>query len=69
MFQTYYDKSTRLWYCFAVDNFGQVGDAEFAPTKELAIYLLGLERGSNPQKFARPMEMHFAAYEKELVAA
>jgi hypothetical protein len=68
MFQTYYDKSARLWYCYAVDNFGQVGDAKFAPTKELAIYLLGLECGINPQKFARPMEMHYAAYEKELGA-
>lgn len=55
-FETYYDKSNRIWYALAVDKNGhQIGDSQNAHTKELAIFYLGLEIGSNPSKFAQPL--------------
>lgn len=55
-FETYYDKSTRCWYALAVNKKGhQIGEAQNAYTKELAIFYLGLEIGSNPSKFAEPL--------------
>ena len=59
MIQTYYEKSMKLWAAYYCDSIGQLGDAEFADTKELACFNLGLEMGRNPQKFARPINEYF----------
>ena len=69
MVNTYYDKSMKLWIAYYSDNIGQLGDAEYAPTKELVCFNLGREIGANPQKFARKIGDYMPAYEAELSAA
>ena len=69
MINTYYDKSRKVWVAFYSDSIGQLGDCEFAMTKEVAAFNLGIEYGRNPHKFARPIGEYMTAYEKELSAA
>ena len=65
MIETYYEKSMNLWGAYFLDDLGQLGDAQFAETKELACYNLGLEMGRNPQKFARPISEYFESESAE----
>ena len=56
MLNVYYDKTMRVWCAFLTDAIGQIGDTEYAHERDNAIYMLGLERGLNPQKFVRQTE-------------
>lgn len=44
------------WEAFCVDEIGPVGEAVVAPSKESAIFLLGVIYGRHPDRFARPLE-------------
>jgi len=52
----YYNRQLHLWVAMMKDKKGQLGDCEYAQTKEMAIFLLGVEYGRNPQYFTRPLE-------------
>jgi hypothetical protein len=58
--ETYYDRPTRAWWAFVTDADGyQLGDAVAAATREDAVFQLGRNVGSEPEKFARPMADYF----------
>lgn len=52
---TYYNRQLHLWVALMKDEKGQLGDCEYGPTKEIAIFRLGVEYGRNQQAFARPL--------------
>lgn len=59
MVNTYYDKSRRVWVAYYSDSIGQLGQCECAHTRDIAVFNLGVERGSRPQNFARPLGQYF----------
>jgi hypothetical protein len=68
-FVVYFDKPTRVWWAYATDSIGQIGDAVHAATKEEAIYALGYAKGATPEKFTRDIGEYMPAYEAELTSA
>ena len=65
MIKVHFFQSMNLWGASFLDNIGQLGDAQFAETKELACYNLGVEMGRNPQNFARPISEYFESESAE----
>jgi hypothetical protein len=56
--QAYWDRQSRNWVAYYTDSLGQLGEAQYAATRDGAVFALGLEMGRNPQRFSRP----FAEY-------
>lgn len=49
--KTYYSKSKKIWFAFLEnDNGNQIGNAEFAPSKELAAFWLGVQYAKKRNK-------------------
>jgi hypothetical protein len=61
MFETYYNRSQKLWVAYYKDFIGQLGDAQYGNTKEQAVFRLGLEVGARPEDYSRPLGEYFAA--------
>jgi len=59
MVNTYYDKSRRVWVAYYSDSIGQLGQCECARSRDHAAFKLGVEYGSRPQNFARPLGHYF----------
>lgn len=53
-----YSRKMRMYKAHLEDQFGFVGGDYYAPTRDRAIFLVGKEYGSNPQKFARPIDWY-----------
>ena len=66
MLNVYYEKNCRLWVAFYTDDIGQLGESEFAKTRDDAVYQLGFEKGRHPEKFARPMSEYFEKENQKL---
>jgi hypothetical protein len=57
---SYYDRETKAWWAYVTDADGiQLGNAVAAHTLEDAVFQLGREVGSSPEKFARPLSNYF----------
>jgi len=52
--ETCFDVNSKKWLAVLADSKGQL-KGQYAETKELAIFKLGIEYGKNPQAFARPL--------------
>ena len=52
--QAYWDRQSRNWVAYYTDSLGQLGEAQYAATRDEAVFALGLEMGRNPQRFSRP---------------
>jgi len=66
MLNVYYEKSYGCWVAFYTDDIGQLGESEFAKTRDDAVYQLGFEKGRHPEKFARPMSEYFEKENQKL---
>ncbi len=68
MIHTYYDRSLRLWVAYLTDgntnpltktDDNQIGECEYHPNKDLAIFNLGVEHGfeCGRQQVAKRLEI------------
>lgn len=64
MINVYYEKSMKLWVAYLSDDIGQLGNAEYDPDRDKAVFFLGLERGIHPEKFTRPVSSFFEQLEE-----
>jgi len=60
--ETCFDAHSKKWFAVLVDSKGQL-KGQYAETKELAIFKLGIEYNKNPQSFARPLSEILASDE------
>ena len=51
--EVHLDVHSQKWFAFLVDSKGQLGEGQYAETKELAIFRLGVQYAKNPAAFAR----------------